>query len=92
MSYVCDGDLPLNVRTSTLTRNISTNRGIVVLLSMGKKTTVFLTHAVFHHHKAALISFETLALEVSGSVDTCALAAQIRRNPALVDIYKQRTD
>lgn len=36
------------------------------------------THAVLHHHEAALVSLEALALEAAGRVDAGAVAAQIR--------------
>lgn len=44
------------------------------------------THAVLHHHEAALVSLEALALEAAGRVDTGAVAAQVRRDAALVDV------
>lgn len=36
------------------------------------------THAVLHHHEAALVALETFALEAAGGVDTGAGAAQVR--------------
>lgn len=45
-----------------------------------------LTHAVFHHHEAALITFKALALEVSGRVDTPARPADVQGDAALVDV------
>lgn len=45
-----------------------------------------LTHAVFHHHEAALITFKALALEISRRVDTPARPAYIQGDAALVDV------
>ena len=45
-----------------------------------------LTHAVLHHHEAALVAVEALALEAARRVDAGAVAAQVRGDPALVDI------
>lgn len=45
-----------------------------------------LTHAVFHHHEAALVPFEALALEVSWRVDTPARPAYVQGDAALVDV------
>lgn len=45
-----------------------------------------LTHAVFHHHEAALISFKALAFEISWRVDTPARPAYIQGDAALVNV------
>lgn len=58
----------------------------VFLVSAGADFS--LTHAVFHHHEATLVTFEALAFKVSGCVDTPSLSAQVRRDAALVDVYK----
>lgn len=49
------------------------------------------THAVLHHHEAALVSLETLALEAAGRVDAGAVAAQVRGDAALVDVWKTKS-
>lgn len=46
------------------------------------------THAVLHHHEAALVALETFALEAAGGVDAGAGAAQVRRDATLVDVWK----
>lgn len=48
-----------------------------------------LTHAVFHHHEAALVTFEALAFKVSSCIDTSALSTQVWRDAALVDVCKK---
>ena len=48
--------------------------------------SVQLTHAVLHHHEAALVALEALALKVSRRVHTRAVTAEIRGDPALIDI------
>lgn len=48
-----------------------------------------LTHAVLHHHESAFVAFVTLALEVPWGVHTLATAAEVRRDPAFVDIWMQ---
>lgn len=45
-----------------------------------------LTHAIFHHHEAALISFKALAFKISWRVDTPARPAYIQWDAALVDV------
>lgn len=45
-----------------------------------------LTHAVFHHHEATLITFKALAFKVSRCVDALALSTKVRRDAALVDV------
>lgn len=37
-----------------------------------------LTHAVFHHHEATLVSFKALALKISRRVHAGARSAQVR--------------
>lgn len=49
-----------------------------------------LTHAVFHHHEAALVTFEALAFKISWRVDTPALSTQVWRDAALVDVYGRK--
>lgn len=48
------------------------------------------THAVLHHHEAALVALEALALEAAGGVDAGAGAAQVRRDATLVDVWKTK--
>lgn len=48
-----------------------------------------LTHAVFHHHEAALVALEALALEAARGVDAGAVAAQVGGDAALVDVWGQ---
>lgn len=43
-------------------------------------------HAVFHHHKAALVAVETLALEAAWCVHTHTMTTQVRRDRTFVDI------
>lgn len=50
-----------------------------------------LTHAVFHHHEAAFISFKALAFEISWRVDTPARPAYIQGDAALVDVCSKET-
>lgn len=50
-----------------------------------------LTHAVLHHHEAALVTIETFTLETAGRVDAGAVTAQVGRDGALVDICKNDT-
>lgn len=45
-----------------------------------------LTHAILHHHEAALVALKTLALKAAWRVDADATAAEVRRDPALVDV------
>lgn len=45
-----------------------------------------LTHAVLHHHEAALIAFEALTLKAARRVDTGAMTTQVWRDAALVNI------
>lgn len=47
-----------------------------------------LTHAVLHHHEAALVTLLTLALEVPGGVDTLAPATEVGRDAALVNVCR----
>lgn len=47
------------------------------------------THAVLHHHEAALVALEAFALEAAGRVDAGSRAAQVRRDAALVDVWKR---
>lgn len=47
---------------------------------------LFLTHAVLHHHETTLVSFKAFALEAPRCVDTGAMAAQVRRDAALVNV------
>lgn len=54
--------------------------------SAGRCARPGLTHAVFHHHEAALISFKALAFEISWRVDTPARPAYIQGDAALVDV------
>lgn len=44
------------------------------------------THAVLHHHEAALVALEAFALEAAGGVDAGAGAAQVRRDATLVNV------
>lgn len=48
-----------------------------------------LTHAVLHHHEAALVALEALALEAARGVDAGAVAAQVGGDAALVDVWGQ---
>lgn len=50
-----------------------------------------LTHAVFHHHEAALISFKALAFEIPWRVDTPARPAYIQGDAALIDVCSKET-
>lgn len=51
-----------------------------------------LTHAVFHHHEATLVSFKALALKISRRVHAGARSAQVRWDAALIDVYKKGTE
>lgn len=51
--------------------------------------SLLFTHAVFHHHEAALVAFEALAFKISRCVDTSALTTQVRRDAALIDVCKK---
>lgn len=46
-----------------------------------------LTHAVLHHHEAALVALEALALKAARCVDTDPAPAEVRRDPALINVY-----
>lgn len=48
-----------------------------------------LTHAVLHHHEAALVALEALALEAARGVHAGAVATQIGGDAALVDVWGQ---
>ena len=49
-----------------------------------------LTHAVFHHHEATLVSLEALAFKISWCVDAPARAAQVRGDAALIDVCMEK--
>lgn len=50
-----------------------------------------LTHAILHHHEAALVSLKALAFEAARGVHTDATPAEVRRDPALIDVYSPRS-
>lgn len=52
----------------------------------GVPLTLVDVHAVFHHHEATLVTFETLAFKISWRVDAPALSTQVGRDAALVDV------
>lgn len=45
-----------------------------------------LTHAVLHHHEAALVALETFALEAAWCVDAGTVTTQVRGDAALIDV------
>ena len=45
-----------------------------------------LTHAVFHHHEATLVTLKALAFKATRRVDTDATATEVRGDPALIDV------
>lgn len=44
------------------------------------------THAVLHHHEAALVALKTFTLEAAWCVDAGAVAAQVGGDAALVNV------
>lgn len=45
------------------------------------------THAVLHHHEAALVALKTFTLKAALGVDTGAVATQVRGDAALVNVW-----
>lgn len=49
-----------------------------------------LTHAVLHHHEAALIALKTLTLKTAGCVDTGTVTTQVRGDAALINVWNTK--
>lgn len=45
-----------------------------------------LTHAILHHHEAALVALKALAFKAAWRVDTDATATEVRGDPALINV------
>ena len=45
-----------------------------------------LTHAILHHHEAALVALKALAFKAAWRVDTDAAAAEVGGDPALINV------
>lgn len=48
------------------------------------------THAALHQHGATLIAMETLTLKAAWGVDTGTLAAEVRGDVALINVWGER--
>lgn len=62
--------------------------------AMSVNYSMLLTHAVLHHHKAALITWQAVTLKTAWRVHTRPVSTQVRGDLTLLNIYshtKQKT-
>lgn len=72
---------------TALQLSLGPDRNVSCSHRVGHQSSHLLTHAVLHHHEAALIAVVAVALEAARCVDAGSLATQVRRDPTLVDIW-----
>jgi hypothetical protein len=67
-------------------RGTAEDEHTVVRFQASQEGLASLTHAILHHHEAALVALKALAFKAAWRVDTDAAAAEVGGDPALINV------